>query len=817
MTRARWGGAALGCAILVGGIGLRAQAPGADGVWFEDFETHPAGDDVVTTVRNGIVVIRDGLELRADGGVLIADRDAVPPLSRSSPGLPRRGATPPAARRAVDDGLMAARLAAFAHAAGVDSGAPALSPRQWSPSSWKSLYLEGDVVVRRDGRDLVRAARLHLSTVDDRLVVEDAELRLWLDSDAPQRVLVIRGERLVRQGRRITGRDVSVTTCTAGEPHVEVCSGEIEVIERGDDLEVRTAGSSLVIGGVSLLPLPNARFMAGEQTQTLVQGVSAGYSSNEGVRANIDLGGSLNALGGALHEQLTGRAAAEFRGDWRLGLGVIEERGAPVELELRYGAADVYSGRMLAYGLDDDGPDRREIRRRLDGSPIDARGRSLLHTENRVHLGENTRLDVTAFAASDPAVYSEFFRREYREDELPETSVLLRDARDNRLLIANARLNMSTFAYRDDRSLAPAFDEELPLLGYHWFSEPVATLWGDTDVLLTSSTGAGFLRRDYDRTAVEVDDDVFRLDQELVLATPFHLGPIGIRPFVAGRVTHYDETVGGRDDTRPAFAAGVRAATWMARTWTWRGDDGTGQALRHVISPAIVYRDQFHVGGEPGDYFQYDATDAIDERATVRFELLNRLQHRDGDRAPRDVVWLDLAQTLTPISSRDNRGHHLAELEYELILRPAPDAGPLPGLQLLVEGEHDWHASKQRTFNTGVRFGKVLGFHWHAGYRSDRTTDGAVIYGARTDLFGRWLLAGGSQYDLQRDETLNYGAQIVRVDHDWRLSLGVTFDEIDGDTRFFVNFEPTLGGLLAPRRTRYLSGSAWDADRIYQP
>ena len=59
-----------------------------------------------------------------------------------------------------------------------------------------------------------------------------------------------------------------------------------------------------------------------------------------------------------MHEWLTGRPAGEFRGDWRVGFGYIQERGNPIDAELRYRGGDLYEGRTRGFYLDGDrGPE----------------------------------------------------------------------------------------------------------------------------------------------------------------------------------------------------------------------------------------------------------------------------------------------------------------------------------------------------------------------------------------------------------------------------------------------------------------------------
>ena len=87
----------------------------------------------------------------------------------------------------------------------------------------------------------------------------------------------------------------------------------------------------------------------------------------------------------------------------------------------------------------------------------------------------------------------------------------------------------------------------------------------------------------------------------------------------------------------------------------------------------------------------------------------------------------------------------------KLILRPLEEWIPIPNLMLIIQGEHDWNEGEERTFNTALRFGKVLGINWAAEYFTDSTTSGTLGYGVDTDLFGRWVLAGRGQYVVERN------------------------------------------------------------------
>lgn len=758
-------------------------------------------------------------ELRAESAVIVVDRDSFVDLvrrTRSRTGLPRRGAPWPRPRRPRPEDVLRARLRGLLAATGRPGSPPGAERRRLEVPFGlvRHVYLEGDVTLVRGDTVVLHAKSLFFSAEEDRLAAHDFLLRLLAPGqDGEPMTVVLRGARIVREERRIVGRDLSLTTCTAGEPHFEVIAGEAEIIERRNRFEVRTRSSCLAVSGVRILPLLDLTFFTGEQTDIPVRSVSLGNSSREGVKARVELGSSWNDLGGPIHHFLTGRPAEEFTGDWSLRTGYIQERGQPVEGRLAYRGGDLYFGRTSLFWLDDRGRDIREIRNRLDASPITNRNRNLVATENRIFLGANTNLDLTLFHASDAGVYSEFFPAEYRTRELPETSAHLRSAAGNRVFTATARVNTTGFAYADDRSLAPRFVEELPLLTFDVFSQPLAELPLGGALLLTSSSTAGYLRHDDDRTAGPLPADAtFRIDQELELSAPFLAGPIGVRPFVSGRVTYYDRTLSRRSRARTALAMGVRAGTWLGRTWRW-GEGAQTQAVRHVISPYLTVLDRFLVDDRPGGLPRFDEVDVLDERFEVRIGVLNRLLHRPRPEAPvTRAVWLDLAQTFFPTADRDNAGDTLGLFEYELIVRPSTWV-PVPGLQLVVEGEHDWNLGDERTFNTELAMGPVLGLNWFVDYRTDRAVDGAIGYGASTRFLGRWQLLGAGQYDLERKEVLSYTVQVARYDHDWRIWLGMTFDVVDDSQTVFFAFEPTLGGLILPREVRYSRDRRFWEDR----
>ncbi|HEB52923.1 MAG TPA: LPS-assembly protein LptD [bacterium] len=783
-------------------------------------------------VRGGfrLRVPRLGLTIAGENLLILKDLETwmTAMTKKRGSGPPQRGIESPAPRRRLSPDAVRQRMQRTLAAIGQprqSSGEPG-GTRQVGDEAlqlFRYLYCEGDIVVVQNGVEVVRCDRLWISPLDDRIVVENAELRYQTNGGSGPQTLIVRGPRLVKQGPRWTGSDVLLTTCTAATPHAALSVGEVEIIERQGEFEVITRGQSLQFGGVDVLPLPNARFFTGSQSEFPIKGATFGYQSGTGTQLGVVFGLPWNQTGGALHEFLTGRPANEFRGSWELGVGWIEKRGMPLDARVTYGAAGVYEGWVEGFFLDDYGRNLREINVNRDGSFIADDSRGLVRTANRVFLGENTHLDLQAFRASDAAVYSEFFTGPYRNDELPETSAYLHHADGNHLLTVGTRFNLDDFSYRDDRWLAGRFIEEKPVVTYQWLAQPVAKTPWQTPIVLDLETQIGLRQSDWDRrTGIAVDDETLRADQHAEISVPFRFGAFSVRPYLNGRVTFYDNTpdvVGGGDETRVAFEGGVQIGTRLSRTWSWI-EDGERDAIRHVIAPKLTYRNRFQVDQRPGTLFQFDSVDTVrlnrlgyntidtlDERELLRFEVRNLVQKMNGgnaagaDRGPRDFVYVDLAQDVYPNANRDNAGDSLGLFFYDVLLRPNVQWLPFDEFALAVYGDLDWQRG-MRTFDTELQFGQVFGIDWALEYREDYLYDGAAGIGAATRLFDRWTLGANVLRDLETDRWLAYNFRLQRDDHDWSLVLSANYNPFVEEVTFRIEFVPRFGFIQA-RQNRF--------------
>lgn len=750
------------------------------------------------------------LEVRGTNALLLLDLETARSLlaDPSPSGLPRRGIDLPAPRRRLSADELRGRLERTLQALGQEGPLAADADGDRALDLVRYLYFEGGVTVLRSGVEVIRCERMWVSPLDDRITIEDAEVRYQATGDGTAKAsttLVVRGPRLDKSGGRWTGRDLTITSCTAAEPHLAVAVGEAEILEREGEFEILARGQRLQIGRQTVMPLPDAHLFTGSQTQFPIRRVSAGYSGLEGYRSEIVFGLPWNDTGGALHEWITGRPANEFRGDWELGVGWIEERGVPLSGELEYRVPGLYEGRTSAYWLDDSGINRREVVDNRDGTRITEQNRGLLRTQNRVHLGTDTHLDLQAFQATDPAVLPEFFRGDYRSREVPETSGYLHHGQGNHLFTVGTRFNLDDFSYRDNRSLADRFVEEEPVVTWNWIAQPIAETPWETPIVLDLATEVGERRSNYDdRSGIRVGDRTLRADQSLELSAPFALGQLHLRPYAASRGTWYDNSIDGDSEGRLAWEGGVQAGTRLSRTWNWTDEQGQ-QGLRHVIAPRFTYANRFRVDDDRAEFHQFDTTDTLGEQNLLRFEVRNLVQRMEpvGQKTePRDFLMVDLAQDLWPSATRDNDGEQVGLLYYDVLVRPKAHWVPFETFSFGLYGDHDWHEGL-RTLDAELQFGRVLGLTWTAEYRTDREVQGAVGLSASTSLFGRWDLVGNSLYELDEKEFLTYGFGLRRNDHDWALALTINYDPFTAETTFAIDFEPRVGGLVRSREDRF--------------
>jgi len=136
-------------------------------------------------------------------------------------GLPTRGLPTPSPRRRMSPDAIRRRLQRTLATVG-EAPEPSSAADNTIGDEvlrlFRYLYCEGDIVVVKRGVEVLRCDRMWISPIDDRIVVENAEMRYEITNGSGQQELVVRGPRLTKQGPRWVGEDLTLTTSTATSP-----------------------------------------------------------------------------------------------------------------------------------------------------------------------------------------------------------------------------------------------------------------------------------------------------------------------------------------------------------------------------------------------------------------------------------------------------------------------------------------------------------------------------------------------------------------------------------------------------------------------
>ncbi len=775
--------------------GLGKNLQGAS-LRYGHFEILTKGDQVFALFRGYFRLLWKELKISSEEAVLTLDRDEyqnlIEGLGKKS-GPPKRGFLPPVDQRKFLDAAILKKLEAM----GVD----VLGKKQWrshAPISTdrllrlaKGIFTSGHVVVEQGGIHIFRAKSFSLSLDSDRMRFEDVTIRLPggkppLGGKNP---FILRSKEAVQQGNRLVAREAILTTCVAGKPHFDVSSQKLVVFLHKEVTEFQGFGNWLSFTGLPAVPLPDYHYYSNQETWIPLKGFRAGVTDRWGEFAFPVFGGRWNDLGQAAVE-LLGGGGERFQGEWRLRTGWSRKRGSPFDGTLTYRYGQVWNGELNAFYLDDQGHDRRAMRRQLDGSPIKPGDRGFLRTKNRIRLDENLRLDLKAFQASDPASYVEFRASSLHEDELPETSFDLRYAKGNLLARVTGRDNLQDFNYDDASRLTPKFLSKRPYGSLNLFSQPLTELGDQAPLILDFSVGTGLLRNRFDDHAtVSQVEQAFRVDSEVELSAPFTLGDFALRPYALVRDTWYSDGPSGKAKNRKVLEAGAAISTRFEREFGVESSFFRLHGLRHEIIPEARVFHRFLVDREPGDYFQFDEVDALDELSAVDFGILQRLMTVDAKGKPYEWMWLDLTQRFYPNKNRDNGGDRLGIFAFEWIFRPSRT------LRFLVEGERDWGRGDFKTRNIGMTVEPVLGWTLAGEWRSGLDRDGEGSFSTGIQFWQRWSVNYGTIYDFDQSRFRTSSVALVRRDHDWSLVFRFDKDQIVGDTRFFLQFLPNFLGI----------------------
>ena len=418
------------------------------------------------------------------------------------------------------------------------------------------------------------------------------------------------------------------------------------------------------------------------------------------------------ALDAAFVSYLSGRVG--YRGN----LGVFTELGAhiPVANGVKLGAdLGLYSSRGVMFGpsgvyhrADADNSVSGFFRsgyiydlggnRQSDvlGQPV-PHSRSYVEWQHQQNVGEHFTLNGQFNYWSDSEVLRDFNHKEFDAVQQPDSFLEAAYTHDNTSLSAFARVHPNPYHRVQERLPEARFDlmpsTLLPGL-YERGSASAAVLESDalgTDPKLRTT----------------------RLDAYYGLEYPLNPTPwFNFTPVAGGRVTHYTDALGGRNDyTRTIGEIGFDAHLLASGTFDYKNPVWEIDGLRHLLEPKLSYRYAPEAGRgrayippidsrvfstylQPlsiGDSRNLDDLTALN---TLRLQLNNTFQTRDTTYGSRNLAALNFAADYRFDSGSGS--HALSDLYTEFALTPAP--------WLKWEFFHRWdpHAPKLQEFNTAL-------------------------------------------------------------------------------------------------------------------
>jgi LPS-assembly protein len=467
-------------------------------------------------------------------------------------------------------------------------------------------------------------------------------------------------------------------------------------------------------------------------------------------------------------------------------LGLYSSRGVMVGPSGSYhrsGPDGFVDGEIFSGYIHDSGDRRTDIL----GQPV-PRDRRLLTWEHRQASGEHFTLEGRFNYWSDSEVYRDFRNKLFNRDQQPDSFAEAAWTGDNTILSAFTRLHPNRYHRVQERLPELRFDLlPTPALGaYHRLNASAAVLEAD-------AFGAD--------PALHTD----RFDAYYGLSRPLAPTPwFTFTPVAGGRITHYTNARGGKEDyTRSIGELGFDARLLASRTFDYKNEIWEIDGLRHIVEPRLSYRyapeaargrayippidrRAFSTYLQPLSIGDARFIDDLSALNTARLSLGNVLQTRDAKYGSRNLASLTLAADYDFDAPAGTPG--LSDLHTELAVTPAS------WLRLEVYHRHDLHQPRLQELNTGIVltdqdwWSARLSTHYLRGNYDEYLLEYRRRLNEAFDVAGLW------RYDA-RNSRFNEQSYAVwqRLGQTWAVKYEVSF--FDGPRRessFALNIEVDL-------------------------
>ncbi|MCR4315528.1 MAG: hypothetical protein NUW37_04160 [Planctomycetes bacterium] len=701
----------------------------------------------------------------------------------------------------------------------VPKGASLSLPRQGDAGSELpdvSLYAEQDVRIRNETQSITGSS-LFLSVKDASGYIRDVMARIDPGENLRAGV-ILRAKEMRLSSRSDLGEDGKMRSRTDFEatdasisvsrfdfPSYNLRTGSIKVRQTGKSVYLMLDSSTLEVLEVPVMPLPPISWdvRAPLPIRRLRPGRSSVYGTYLLSRWNL-----LSPL------YLSSDLAED-----ELLLGIFDPYDDRIDLDLDYrsergfaGGIDVLSDslphfdsgasgsytRVTYYGLRDRQFDRHNPNVAQGLPPVTYSYRDRMTLYHRTTVSDVFTLDVRYSKQKDAWFLDEFFEDESRYDPFQESFIHLTARPGFGSIQATVQTRTNDFYTRR---------EELPRVKYHFESLPVfmeyALYSQESEYLYSRLRESDLIARDpgYKLPAFmslqeppgAFRDPISRFDHTSTLDFPLPLDFIGVTPYASWRYTAWSESEFDKGAmARVQAEAGVRVRFDVWRDFAYESDALDFYYLRHQVTPYATFRERFLSSREPFELIQISEVESAGKLREITLGMENRLityREIEGERVPREMLFVLIETKLYPKKDRDNSGRIAGPLKAEAVFRPR-EFLTFTSRAELNTNERRWdNASADARYDISERTYAQVG---ERILRANERIHTITELGAGYFWFQKWSSEAYAGYDFHRNEYEDWGVRFKRHFKDFIFTVGMQKDAEKGEFEIFFTLEPDI-------------------------